>query len=106
MKDARSWLQEAIDRLAGHELRVARWQLDRKLTSAARQRVRYALGEYPDTSLACDLTFVLAETYRSEGSDERAAPHYLQVVSDYPNCEHAESAAEMLERGSPSTGDR
>lgn len=95
--DAEALLTEAIDRLADHELRVARWQLSRDLYDASRGRCRFALDNYPETTLRCELTFVLGETYRRAGDAQSANEYYGQVVEDYPECLHAERAREFLE---------
>lgn len=93
----------AIDLLAQHELQVARWQSGRDQDwDAAIDRVEFALEEFPDTSIKCELHFTKAEAYRHGNMVEEALVTYEQVINDYPDCEMVEQAQERVEdlRGS------
>ena len=97
--DADARLLEAIDRLADHELRVARWQVSRNLHDAARERCEFALESYPETNLRCDLTFLLGEIHQHAGNSARARELYGIVVESFPECEDAAKAQEYLQDG-------
>ena len=103
LEAAKSRLQETRDRLAEHELKVARWQLDHGIYRAARERSAAALERYPDTSLGCDLTFVLAEAYRRDGQSVAALRQYQALVEKYAACQRADEARERLSKMTAST---
>jgi outer membrane protein assembly factor BamD len=89
--------QMAIDSLAQHEYEVARWQAGRDEDwDAAVDRVQFALESYPDTTMKCELVFVLAEAYKQGKQNENAITNYRKVVDDYPDCEFAEEAQERI----------
>ncbi len=89
--------QVALDRLADSELRVARWQLDaRGLWQAAASRADEILETYPGSSFKCDLLFLLAESYKEGQKWGEAVEYYEDVVSNHPDCEYAQLAAERL----------
>lgn len=88
---------KAIDSLARHEWEVARWQASRDEDwDAAVDRVEYALAEYPETTLKCDLVFILAEAYRRGARNEDALASYRRVVDEYPGCELVKDAQERI----------
>jgi len=87
----------AIDSLARHEYEVARWQAGRDEDwDAAIDRVEFALETYPETTLKCDLLFVMGEAYRQGNRVEDAVSYYQQVVTDYPGCDLVEEAQERI----------
>lgn len=89
--------QMAIDSLAQHEYEVARWQAGRDEDwDAAVDRVEYALEEYPETTLKCDLLFIMAEAYKQGQRNEDAVSYYQQVVAEHPDCELVEEAQERI----------
>ena len=88
---------EAIDLLAMHELQVARWQSGRDEDwDAAIDRVDYALEQYPETSIKCDLLFVKGEAYKQGERVEDAIASYRLVIEQFPDCERAEEAQERI----------
>jgi outer membrane protein assembly factor BamD len=87
----------AIDSLARHEWEVARWQAGRDEDwDAAIDRVEFALEAYPETTLKCDLVFILAEAYRQGDLTEDAVANYQRVIDEYPGCELVEEARERI----------
>lgn len=89
--------QMAIDSLAKHEYEVARWQAGRDEDwDAAIDRVNYALEAYPETTLKCDLLFVMGEAYKQGKQNEDAIVYYRRVVDEFPDCEHAEEAQDRI----------
>ncbi len=88
---------EAIDLLARHELQVAGWQSGRSADwDAAVDRVDFALENYPETSIKCDLHFVKGEAYKQGERVEDAIAAYQVVIDEYPNCELVEEAQERI----------
>ena len=88
---------EGLDQLAMHELQVARWQAGRDEDwDAAIDRVKYALGEYPETSIKCDLHFTMGEAYMQGKRLEDARVSYEVVVNEFPDCELVDEAQERL----------
>lgn len=87
----------AIDSLARHEYEVARWQSGRDEDwDAAIDRVDFALEAYPETTLKCDLLFILGEAYKQGKQNEDAVQNYQRVVDEYPDCEFVEEAQERI----------
>jgi outer membrane protein assembly factor BamD len=88
---------EAIDSLARHEYEVARWQAGRDEDwDAAVDRVQFALEAYPETTLKCELLFVMGEAYKQGERNENALEYYERVISEYPDCELAEEARDRV----------
>ncbi len=88
---------KAIDSLAQHEIEVARWQARRDVAwDAAIDRVKFALEAYPETTLKCDLFFIMAEAYKQGEQFEDAVRYYEQVTSEYPDCELVEDAEKRI----------
>lgn len=89
--------QMAIDSLARHEYEVASWQAGRDEDwDAAVDRVDFALETYPETTLKCDLLFVMGEAYRQGRRNEDAVSYYQQVIDEHPDCELAAEAQERI----------
>jgi len=87
----------AIDSLASHEYEVARWQASREEDwDAAVDRVEFALDAYPETTLKCDLLFVMGEAYKRGQRNEDAVLYYERVINEYPDCEFVEEAQERI----------
>ena len=88
---------DAINSLAAHELQVARYQARRATDwDAAVDRVNYALENYPENTLKCELLFTKADAYKEGEQFEDAVRYYEQVVNDYPDCELADDAQERV----------
>ena len=92
-------MREVIDTLAQHEIQVASFQLGRNRYTASRQRARYALRNYPETSYRCELINLLAESYWREGDARQAGDYYQRLVDEHPDCEYAEDAHKRLSTG-------
>ncbi len=87
----------AINLLAQHELEVAKWQArGERDWDAAIDRVEYALEQYPETTLKCELRFIMAEAYKKGGRLEDALQAYESVITDFPACELVEDAQERI----------
>ena len=51
---------------------------------------------YPETTLKCELYFVLGEAHKQGKQFEDAVRYYEQVVNEYPDCEYVDDAKERL----------
>jgi tol-pal system protein YbgF len=77
--------------------RIGRDQLTRGGNSAARAALSDLLKRYPDSDLAADAQFLIAEAYAAEGSTAAADSAYAAVVSRYEDSPRAPTA--LYKRG-------
>jgi len=90
--------QKANDAPGPNELfQIGRDQLARKGYSAARSAFADLLARYPDSDLAADAQFYLAESLAGEGKAAAADTAYATVVTKYPSSLRAATA--MYKRG-------
>jgi tol-pal system protein YbgF len=90
--------QPASDTPGPNELfQIGRDQLARRGYSAARSAFSDLLSRYPDSELAPDAQFYLAEALAGEGQTAAADTAYATVVTKYPSSPRAATA--MYKRG-------
>jgi tol-pal system protein YbgF len=77
--------------------RIGRDQLTRGGNSAARAALSDLLKRYPDSELAPDAQFLIAEAYAADRAVARADTAYAAVVSRYPDSPRAPTA--LYKRG-------
>jgi tol-pal system protein YbgF len=77
--------------------RIGRDQLTRGGNSAARAALSDLLKRYPDSELAADAQFLIAEAYAADRSVARADTAYAAVVNQYPDSPRAPTA--LYKRG-------
>ena len=77
--------------------RIGRDQFTRGGNSAARAALSDLLKRYPDSELAADAQFLIAEAYAAEGTTARADSAYAAVVSKYGQSPRAPTA--LYKRG-------
>lgn len=77
--------------------RIGRDQLTRGGNSAARAALSDLLKRYPDSELAADAQFLIAEAYAADRSVARADTAYAAVVAKYPDSPRAPTA--LYKRG-------
>ena len=77
--------------------RIGRDQLTRGGNNAARSALSDLLTRYPDSELAADAQFLIAEAYAAEGTTASADSAYASVVSKYPDSPRAPTA--LYKRG-------
>lgn len=88
----------AEDAPSAEELyRIGRDQLTRGGNSAARAALGDLLKRYPDSELAADAQFLIAEAYAADRSVAAADTAYAAVVSKYPDSPRAPTA--LYKRG-------
>jgi tol-pal system protein YbgF len=90
--------QPATDAPGPNELfQIGRDQLARRAFSAARSAFTDLLARYPESELAADAQFFLAETLAAEGKTTAADTAYATVVAKYPSSLRAATA--LYKRG-------
>ncbi len=90
--------QPVADAPGPNELfQIGRSQLARGANSAARAAFTDLLARYPDSELAADAQFYLAETLAAEGKAAAADTAYATVVTKYPTSLRAATA--LYKRG-------
>ena len=77
--------------------RIGRDQFTRGGNSAARAALSDLLKRYPDSELAADAQFLIAEAFAAEGTTARADSAYATVVSKYGQSPRAPTA--LYKRG-------
>jgi tol-pal system protein YbgF len=77
--------------------RIGRDQLTRGGNSAGRSALSDLLKRYPDSELAADAQFLIAESYAAENKNSPADSAYAAVVSKYPDSPRAPTA--LYKRG-------
>jgi tol-pal system protein YbgF len=77
--------------------RIGRDQFTRGGNSAARSALSDLLKRYPDSELAADAQFLIAESYAAEGTTAKADSAYATVVSKYADSPRAPTA--LYKRG-------
>lgn len=77
--------------------RIGRDQLTRGGNSAGRSALSDLLKRYPDSELAADAQFLIAESYAAENKNAPADSAYAAVVSKYPDSPRAPTA--LYKRG-------
>ena len=77
--------------------RIGRDQFTRGGNSAARAALGDLLKRYPDSELAADAQFLIAESYAAEGTTAAADSAYARVVSKYADSPRAPTA--LYKRG-------
>jgi tol-pal system protein YbgF len=77
--------------------RIGRDQFTRGGNSAARAALSDLLKRYPDSELAADAQFLIAESYAAEGTTAAADSAYARVVTKYADSPRAPTA--LYKRG-------
>ena len=94
--EAEARRQDALDRLAAHELIVARFYMNRGSWNAAVQRLNYLIDTYPNYSDRAEAFFELGTALAELGRDGEARLYFERVVSEFPESESAEEARRRL----------
>lgn len=83
--DAQSRMVELLDTLAIHEVRVARFYLDRGAWVASVNRAKYVIEHYPQTDSAEDALGVMITAYTNMGLDQLATDTRRVLKQNFPN---------------------
>ena len=87
---------EAVDRLARHELIVARFYMKRGSWLAALQRLNYLVDTYPQFTDRAGAFFDLGTTLARLGRQGEARLYFERVISEFPKSDYAEQAKRRL----------
>lgn len=88
--------------LAEHELGVARFYAKQGKRKASEYRLMDLVNRFNDTDVAADALYMLAEQYRDQGADAKAALAYAAILQhhrDTARAKDAESALKELDGG-------
>jgi outer membrane protein assembly factor BamD len=96
--DAEKHLQEAQDRLAGHELVIAEFYMKRKSFTAAVSRLNGIVEHYPNYRGRDATFFDLGKSLEALGRKGEARLYYERVVTEFPASEFAKQAKTRLDQ--------
>jgi outer membrane protein assembly factor BamD len=96
--DAEKRLQESLDRLAKHELIVAKYYMKRGSFNAAIQRLNFLTETYPNFAEKDAVFFELGTALAESGRAGEARLYFERVVVEFPQSEYAERAKKRLEQ--------
>jgi outer membrane protein assembly factor BamD len=96
--DARLKIDMTRDHLAGKEMDVGRWYLNRHFHLAAINRFRNVINEYGTTSHVPEALHRLVESYVALGVDEEARQIAAVLGHNFPGSEWYEDSYELLTR--------
>jgi outer membrane protein assembly factor BamD len=94
--EAATLVTDCLDRLARHEMYVARFYLRRNKNEAAIGRTRVVEERYAESSLVPEAMFVRAETYMNMEALDDARRTFHEIASRYPGSAEAGRAREYL----------
>ncbi len=95
-KNAQTYIKDCEERLAAHELGIARHYHKVYAFSASTTRLLGILTEYPAFSEMEEVYYYLADSYYLWGQAEKSVPFFTKVISDYPQSKLAKKAQERL----------
>ncbi len=96
VEDARERSATCRDRLAQHEFYVGNFYFKQKQYVAAISRFKYGLLKFPDTGVAEEATYYLAESYWQMGKQKEGREVFRLLLSRFPGGRFAEHARERL----------
>jgi outer membrane protein assembly factor BamD len=88
--------QQALNRLAKHELIVARFYIKRGSWNAAVQRLNYLIDTYPNFDERAGAFFDLGTALTKLGRQGEARLYFERVISEFPKSDYAEPARRRL----------
>lgn len=94
--EAEARRQDALDRLAEHELIVARFYMKRGSWNAATQRLNFLIDTYPNFKARDEAFLALGTALAKLGRNGEARLYFERVVSEFPQSESAEDARRRL----------
>lgn len=94
--EATKLVRESLDRLARHEMYVARFYLRRGKYKAAINRTRAIERFYSDSNFVPHAMFVRGETFMHMEDNEAAKETFLQLAARFPNSAEAQQAQDYL----------
>ncbi len=94
--EAEEMLQKGLDRLARHELLVARFYMKRKRYESAVARLNAAVEQYPNYGERDAIFFDLATSLSALGRKGEARLYLERVVAEFPQSDFAKKAKQRL----------
>ena len=98
VEDAQTKIRFARDQLAGKEMQVGRYYLERKEYIAAATRFRVVVEKYPMTNQIEEALARLVETYYAMGVDTEAQTAAAVLGHNYPSSDWYKRAYELLQK--------
>ncbi len=99
VEDAQAKIRFARDQLAGKEMQVGRYYLERKEYLAAVQRFRRVVERYPNTNQVEEALARLVETYYAMGIAEEAQTAAAVLGRNYPDSQWYADSYKLLQTG-------
>jgi outer membrane protein assembly factor BamD len=96
-ENARKLFADTIQRLADHELYVARFYLDRDHPQAAIWRLQYVVTEYPGARRESEVLLLLGQVYLKQDKPRDARDTFKRLTLQYPNDIRARQAGVYLD---------
>jgi outer membrane protein assembly factor BamD len=97
--DAKSKIRFARDQLAGKEMQVGRYYLERKEYLAAVSRFRVVIEQYPNTNQVEEALARLTEAYYSMGVTQEAQTAAAVLGHNYPDSQWYSDSFKLLQSG-------
>ncbi len=94
--EARQLLKDARERLAKHELAVAKFYLHHDRPKATVARVERLLRDYSDTPVDCEALLLLAKAHLEQKEPDAARAALERIVEEHPNDPLVPDAKAML----------
>lgn len=101
----RKLLADVIQRLADHELYVARYYLERGRTKAAIGRLEFVVREYPRARRDAEVLMLLGQVYLKQGEPKDARDAFRRLVIEHPDDYRIEQAKIFLDYIGTAFGD-
>lgn len=99
VEDAQAKIRFARDQLAGKEMQIGRYYLERKEYLAAIQRFRVVVETYPNTNQVEEALARLTETYYAMGIVQEAQTAAAVLGRNYPDSQWYEDSYKLLQKG-------
>ncbi len=97
VEDAQTKMRFARDQLAGKEMQVGRYYLERKEYIAAASRFRVVVEKYPMTNQIEEALARLVETYYAMGVDTEAQTAAAVLGHNYPDSQWYSDSYKLLQ---------
>jgi outer membrane protein assembly factor BamD len=94
--EARTHLEDCRQKLAVHEMYVAKFYYKREKWLAAARRAEDLLKNYGGLGLDADALWLAADARRKEGNIGAARRHLERLAKDFPESSEADDAADLL----------
>jgi outer membrane protein assembly factor BamD len=95
--NARKLFAEAVQRLADHELYVARYYLEHDHPQAAIWRLEYVVTEYPGARRESEVLLLLGQVYLKQDKPRDARDTFRRLSLQYPDDQRARQASLYLD---------